>query len=414
MKVLVLNQYAGNKGDRAVAYFVMRALARAGVEKITISTHDRNFWKGDDAIAKFNVNLVPWGWNVESFNPRRRIDWEYRRFMRQLGFPLLRNRLLQKKDIGLSKWICSGEYRRALEEADAVISTGGHQLTTRFAEECVVEMVYDLMMAVVMRKAFVLWSQTIGPFQFKDFRNEQAIARILTSARSVFIRDNNSFDTCRSMGLSENKIKFTYESVIGLNDEIKVYIPPSDRQNVLGITVYNAEKRTADEYNQYIVSMAHVADYASSLEMKVRFFPHEMRGAVIDDRQCIRDIISRMKKSNCAEIFDEDVMTLKHLDEVASCRAFIGHKTHSVIFSLTVGTPVVAIAYHPKTLDFMSQYTLSENCLLDQDISNESLIKHLNMVLKNADEIGNKQWEQSRYFGNKVRNDFSEMLHFLN
>jgi polysaccharide pyruvyl transferase WcaK-like protein len=413
MKVLVLNQYAGNKGDRAVAYFVMRALAQAGVDRITLSTHDRNLWQGDDAITRFKVHMVPWGWNIEGFNPRRRMDWEHRRFMRHFGFPCLRNRLLLKKDFGVSKWICSREYLRAVEDADAIISTGGHILTTRFAEDCIVEMVYDLMMVAVMKKSFVLWSQTIGPFQFTDIRNKEAVERILTSARSVFIRDKNSFDACRSMGMSESKIKFTFESVIGLNDEIRVYVPPSHRENVLGITVYNAEKRTADEYKHYIESMAHIADYAVSLEMRVRFFPHEIRGAVVDDRQCISDIIGRMKRKNYAEIFDEDVTTVKHLGEVARCRAFIAHKTHSVIFALTVGTPVVAIAYHPKTIDFMSQYNLSENCLLEQDISNHSLIKHLNMVLNNADEIGKKQREQSCYLGNKVRDDFSEMLHLF-
>jgi polysaccharide pyruvyl transferase WcaK-like protein len=413
MKVLVLNQYAGNKGDRAVAYFVMRALAQAGVDRITLSTHDRNFWKDDDAITRFKVHLVPWGWNVEGFNPRRRIDWERQRFMRHFGFPWLRNRLLLKKDLGISRWICSREYQRAVEEADGIIGTGGHILTTRFAEDCIVEMVYDLMVVAVMQKSFVLWSQTIGPFQFKDIRNKEAVERLLTLARSVFVRDKNSFAACRSMGLPENQIRYTFESVIGLNDEIRAYVPPSHRENVLGITVYNAEKRTTDEYNQYVESMAHVADYAVSLNMRVRFFPHEIRGAVIDDRQCIRDIIDRMKRSNCAEIFDEDVTTVRHLSEVASCRAFIGHKTHSVIFALTVGTPLVAISYHPKTVDFMSQYDLPGNCLHDQDLSDQNLIKHLDVVLCNADEIGKKQWERSCYLGNKVRDDFSEMLHFF-
>lgn len=414
MHVLVQNQYAGNKGDRAVAYFVLRALTEAGIEKITLSTHDRNFWKDDETIAKFKINLVPWGWNMEEFNPRSRLDWEHRRLMQKIGFPLLRNTLLSKKKIGINKWFCSKEYLSAVEKADAIIATGGHYLTTRFAEDCVVEMVYDLMFVASMQKPYVLWSQTIGPFQFQNIQNKKAVEAILKSAKAVFIRDKNSYDACLAMGMSDNRIKTTFESVIGLNDEIKLYIPPSKRENILGITIYNAEKRSAEEYNQYVENIAKAADFAASLKMRIRFFPHEIRGAVIDDRKCIKDIIEKMETRASAEIFDEDVSTVRHLYEVSKCKACIAHKTHSVIFALTVGTPVLAISYHPKTVDFMSQYDLSKNCLPEENIAKQILIGHLKEVLDKADEIGMKQWDKSCLLGNKIRNDFSEMLRLFN
>lgn len=91
MEVLIINQYAGNKGDRAVAYCEIRELLKCkSISKIYLSTSSPQWWSEKDSITKSpKVSIIPWGWDVSNFSPRNRIAWEHRRFMRYIALPLV-------------------------------------------------------------------------------------------------------------------------------------------------------------------------------------------------------------------------------------------------------------------------------------------------------------------------------------
>lgn len=415
MKVLVLNQYAGNKGDRAVCHFVVRELERNRTAQITVSTHQRSFWRKNPFSDR--VSFVPWGWNVEPprepsrFN--RRITWEKRRLTRRVFFPLVTNAMLRGGKALPTALVANREFCAAARMADLVLSTGGHHVTTRFGPNAVVEMIYDMMLALLLQKRLVLWSQTIGPLQFTNRRNEQGVRHILDHAHSIYVRDDSSLEVLRSFQVNNPNIRRTFESVLGLNDCIEAYIPMKDREAAAGITIYNAEARTASGEDKYCTTIAQIADYLIHSGLRVRFFPHEMKGATIDDRACVRKVMERMKRVSEASIVDEDLDAVSHLKEIAKCRLFLGHKTHSVVFALAVGTPVVAISYHPKTVGFMQDYGLLQNCIPEQELSLENFSRILGGLLQNLDLFGEIQFSKSTILGAAVRRDFHQMLeHF--
>ena len=74
-----------------------------------------------------------------------------------------------------------------------------------------------------------------------------------------------------------------------------------------------------------------------------------------------------MKCPDAVDVLDADLGTGEHLLRVSNCRLFIGHKTHSIVFSLTVGTPVLGISFHPKTMDFMRLFDVADNCVAETD-----------------------------------------------
>ncbi len=63
MKVLVINQCSTNKGDRAVLFFVLRELARNGVDQITVSASNPEYWEDKPDFADVAVRVIPWGWD---------------------------------------------------------------------------------------------------------------------------------------------------------------------------------------------------------------------------------------------------------------------------------------------------------------------------------------------------------------
>ncbi|WP_300131785.1 polysaccharide pyruvyl transferase family protein [uncultured Barnesiella sp.] len=407
MEVLIINQYAGNKGDRAVAYCEIRELLKCkSISKIYLSTSSPQWWSEKDSITKSpKVSIIPWGWDVSNFSPRNRIAWEHRRFMRYIALPLVVffYNINKKIPYWISKLYTSGKFIEAVRKSDVIISTGGHHLTTRFCTDLRGELFFDLLTAS-MYKPIILWSQTYGPFNFHNRKFRYACKKLLESSE-IYVRDIQSEEAVRSLGVT-SPINKTYETVIGLEDEIEKYVLPSEREKKIGITIYNAEYRTDGEYRKYINLMAQVTDYLCSLGYRVKFFPHEMKGAVINDRKCIADILLLCTNKDSIIYNDEDSTTKEHLLELSECCMFIGHKTHSVIFALTVGTPLLAISYHPKTRDFLKLYDLEDDVIDEENLTFDNMKIKIDYIIANLDVIGMKQREKSCQFGKIVRDTF--------
>lgn len=409
MKVLIINQYAGNKGDRAVAYLEIRELLKNNnIEKIYLSSNNPDWWSSDDFMKNLRLEIIPWGWNVQGFNPRNRIDWEKRRIRRVFVLPFLAwcyNKNI-KLPYCLSKIFVNNKYLKAVESSDVIISTGGHHLTTRFSENLRGELMFDMIVASMYKK-LILWSQTYGPFNFTNSNLKNACIKLLKTSE-VYVRDIESTEELRKLGI--NNFSRTFETVIGLEDVIKDYILPSKREKTVGITIYNAESRTKQVYDNYVNIIAQSADYLTERGYKVLFFPHEIKTSVVNDRICIKDIMVKCVHKDNIDYLKDDIGTKEHLEEISKLSMFIGHKTHSIVFALTVGTPLLPIAYHPKTVDFLKQYDLSDNIVNENELSFSLMKKKIDYILNNLDKIGLQEKEKSSEFGKYVRGDFAKLL----
>jgi len=408
--ITIINQYSGNKGDRAVCFYLLSELIKYPDLKIFLSTNNRNNWKNESIIIDNDINLVPWAWNVEGFNPKNRLHWEKRRFFRKILFPYLINRLIKdKKGLGFGSLFVNNEFINTINSSDIVISTGGHHLTTRFAPNLVSELFFDICTTVLLSKKIYFWSQTFGPFDFTNKNNENALIQILKSSLKIFVRDIESVNVLKNLSIDIDFYK-TYETVIGLNYLISSYILPSIRKNIVGITIYNAESRSIEDYNKYCQTIAQISDWLIENSFVVKFFPHEIIDAVVDDRNCIKDIVRIINHKDQILIENRDLSTIEHLEEISKCKVFIGHKTHSIIFALTVGTPLIAISYHPKTNDFLKQYSLEMNLINESDLSLKEFKRVFDNLLSNLDFVGNKQFNDSKIIAKIISEDFKKII----
>ena len=413
MKVFVINHYAANKGDRAILYFICRELIRNNIKSITVSAHNDSFWSKGLSINDRKIRFVPWGQEKQFTSACNKLNSiairAANKFRRQYAFSILKG-FLKHNILAVLPFVSTNEFKKALKDADLVIGTGGHHIQTRFTSESLSPLTYDMALTLLSKKPLVLWSQSIGPLDFSDMRNRAFVKNIIDSAQTIYLRDKSSISEIRKTEATCHNIIETFDSVIGLNDEIQSYTPIDKRDIILGISVYSAEKRSIETFKEYITSLAGIIDYAIDSGFKIRFFPMEMNGAAADDRPCIQAVLECVKRRDACKVIEEDLDTVTHLREVAKCRLFIGHKTHSQIFALTVGTPLIALAYHEKTLDFMAQYNLQDNCILDSELKTKRLVDGFETICQNLEIVGRKQYETSRRYGEHVRKTFSEML----
>ena len=191
MNVLIINQYAENKGDRAVLFALVSELLRH-TSNITVSTSNPKLWDGYEFYAQNNVRFVPWGWdyNIGCGNLKRKLN-----IIKKYTYTINRELFLLK---GLSsRWtsrlLANPLFAQALNEAELIVSTGGHHVTTILARDAISSQIFDLSFAARMKKNFILWSQTIGPFNFHNDRNYRFVTKIIKQAERIYIRDNHSF-----------------------------------------------------------------------------------------------------------------------------------------------------------------------------------------------------------------------------
>jgi polysaccharide pyruvyl transferase WcaK-like protein len=416
MKALVINQCSTNKGDRAVLFFVLRELARNGIDQVTVSASNPQYWQERPDFPDIAVNVVPWGLD----NSRKKnvgfCGKVSHRIMkvtlkRRINFPLLRNALITGKRPWYIDFLVNRQFLNAIKEADIVISTGGHHITTQFVPDAVTPQIFDMAVALLYEKPLLLWSQSIGPFRFKSAKNRLMVQKILSGASQIFIRDEDSTEQIRQMQVSLEHVSKTRESVFGLCDIVKSRTKPSSREPIIGVSVYvHTRANQLKEHKNNPRYFASLVDHAIEAGYKVRFFPMELQGT---DRHFIEVVINKVSKKENCEIVEGFPGTSDHINAVSECRMFVGHKTHSQIFSLLAATPLLAIAYHKKTEDFMIQFGLEEYCITDAQISTEKLIELFDEINNNLDAINEKQELTGSEMCKQVKEDFARMVDSL-
>jgi polysaccharide pyruvyl transferase WcaK-like protein len=413
MKALVINQCSTNKGDRAVLFFVLRDLARNGIDRVTVSASNPEYWQDKQDFPETAVQIIPWGWD----NSRKKDAGFFGKVIhriqkviikRHINFPLVRNAMIAGKRPWYLRFLVNRQFVKALREADIVISTGGHHITTMFVPDAVTPQIFDMAAALLYEKPLLLWSQSIGSFQFKSPKSRLMVQKILSGAAQIFIRDEDSAEQIKEMQVPLKHVSKTRESVFGLCDIVKSRTKPSTRPPVMGISVYvHTRANQLKEHENTPRYFASLIDHAIKAGYKVRFFPMELQGT---DRQFIEAVINNVNKKGNCEIVEGFPGTSDHINAVSQCRMFIGHKTHSQIFSLLAATPLLAIAYHKKSEDFMAQFGLEKYCITDAQISAEKLIELFDEINNNLDLINEKQEMTGSEMCKQVKEDFAKMI----
>lgn len=409
MKILLIHQYAGNKGDRAVAFAMCNLIKSIDSNiGITISTSSPKLWENEPYYKENDIKFITNSWDFSQALPR--CYWGIMQKFEKYAFTILRALYLKYEKNSLCRLFINPAFRDAVNKSDLVISVGGHHFTTLLSRDLVSSINYDAMSVLSMGKSLVCFSQSFGHFEFHNPKNEKLTKKILSACKLLLPREPKATEDLKLMGVPSNKIKETYESVITLNSLISDYVRPSQRAKRVGIAIYATQKREASDHANYIQSFVGICNHINSLGYEVRFFPMELKRTGPDDRILIQEIIEKVNSPNLCMVYKEDMTTADHIREVAKCQIFIGHKTHSTIFSMATGTPLVGIAYHVKTREFMRQFGCEEYCIDDSNLTSKSLITTFDSLSKNVDAVGNQLFARAKEMSDVVKEDMKTIL----
>lgn len=400
MNILLIHQYAGNKGDRAVLNTTCRLLHDITPDaRIWVSTSSPELWEEEKPFYNsLNVSFIPSAWD---YTRTTSLLMKVLNKFRKYTFTLLRESFLMGLR-NIPRILLNPEFRQCASSADLICSVGGHHFTTLLSRDLVSSINFDAAAACLYSAPKIALPQSFGAFEFHNPRNKKFTISILRQFKKLCVRESSSNEALEQLGITSEIIENVPETVLALNYLCKDYIEPKRRNQTVGIAVYATVKRSFSERNEYTRIIADFASYLINKGYRVRFFPMEIKGTEPDDRPMIHEICNQISGDKY-DVLEEDLPADKHFAEVSKCRAFIGHKTHSAIFALASGTPLLAIAYHPKTTEFLAQFNRVCDSVTDVGLKLESLITKFDELEKNIDEIGTSHHRMSQSFAESIK-----------
>jgi len=408
VKFLLTHQYAGNKGDRAVAFAICTLIRISCPDaEIILSTSHPELWQDVNWIDEYRVALIPHSWDYERVASLKGY-WRMLRKIQKYTFTIAREAYLRGISSVTNPFIVNPQFRHAVKKADVIISVGGHHFTTILSTDLVCDVSYDAMAVLSSGKPLYCFSQSFGPFIFRNKRNQLLTQKILTKSK-CYVREEKSVEYLSKLGIEKSNIFETYESVISLASSYTGYTEPSNRENTVGIAIYATQYRKPEVLSEYITSISDTCNHLINKGYHISFFPMEILGTPPDDRKLIHEIIDKIDLKENVTVMPE-MPTLQHLHEVGKCKFFIGHKTHSTIFALTVGTPLIGIAYHPKTREFMRQYNLDRFCIDEEKLDSDKLIICCNEIEPILNDMGQSEFSKSKVIAKKIISDFNKII----
>ncbi|MBE6749946.1 MAG: polysaccharide pyruvyl transferase family protein [Ruminococcaceae bacterium] len=397
--VLIVCQCATNKGDRAVAEFLISQLKKENEIKITLSTTRPDLWEN---LKQDGIEVIGTGYKSLSFGKEGSfISKVIKRLTRIFYNKVVFKELIDKKKKPICNLI-SKDFINRVKRADTVIITGGHHITSIREKNALFSITYDIGLVAEYSKRYVLWSQTIGPLEFSSDIYKNYFVNLIDDADLCFIRDKNSAECIKSIGCNGKNIRTTYDSVFGFG--LNYFGDYEKRQNKVGISIFNGLKKAYDTFPE----IAGILDWFASKGYSIEFFRMEYEGGEQND---IEKIVSLMKEKAEISVFDFKTNTQKHLEELATCKYYIGYKTHSVIMALTTATPLLGICYHKKTRDFMEEFGVCDFSVDDTVLTKENGIEIAEKLCLAASDLNMKMKKIAKSIAEKIDSDFEEVLY---
>lgn len=248
------------------------------------------------------------------------------------------------------------EVREAIKESDGLISGGGSLLQDATGLKSIPYYLGVIKLAQWMKKPTFIYAQGIGPVNRKIFN--PMIRSVFKSCKYISVRDEQSAEYLRQLGLQWNKINVVPDPVMGLplpdetqnrNASVSSSKAKDGKLPVIGVSVRFWE---SDRKELHAIA-AGLKKLCTHKNVHLRFLPFHLPGDEQASRfvmEMIGDVSGKGSEiSITQDLTDPQLM----LQEVSKCDVMIGMRLHSLIYAASQYVPPVGISYDPKIDQFL-------------------------------------------------------------
>lgn len=280
---------------------------------------------------------------------------------------------------------------RAVDAADLVITIpGGFLLAPAVVDDWWMFHLPTLELARALGKPLVLGPCSIGPFA--GFHRDVA-GRFLARCERIYVREEWSKDYVLGLGVSADRVICCPDLAFMFRDgDIETVAPieisgvdSGDDRPLLGISVKWHSFPGSDDPKArrrlYMKALADTADFMIEHHgARVVIVPQ-----TLEDLKAGRALYGEIAQRGDVVLLEDDLSPADLQRVYARCRILIGTRMHANILAIGVGTPVVAIAYQPKTRGIMAAMGLDDWVLAIDDVS--ELVARAHDLWIHADDV---------------------------
>ncbi len=236
----------------------------------------------------------------------------------------------------------------AINNCHLLISGGGSLLQDVTSDRSIYYYLSIIKMATLLNKPVMLYAQGIGPIRRKMAK--MVATKVLNSVDLITVRDEDSREELRHLGVTGPLIETTADVVLGIHQVDKMLgrrlLEEYDISGVkprIGVSVRSWKNDTA-----YRAAMADALDrLGEELNCEIIFLPMQHPQDTVEARK----IASAMKVE--AVILEKAYTTSELLSLCGCMDVLIGIRLHALIFASIMERPIIGISYDPKIRRFL-------------------------------------------------------------
>ena len=242
---------------------------------------------------------------------------------------------------------------RAMRRCDALISGGGSLLQDRTSTRSLLYYLFIIRLAQWFGKPVMLYANGIGPVQKPG--NRRRVRSVVEKATVVTLRDQNSAQELREMGIAREDLHVTADPVFRLvpastqrAQELLESIGMNPRQNFVAISV-----RDWSVKNQFPRQLAALCEHLYHAHGLATLF-------ILMQPKKDLDISRRVRQSMTTPSYLLDLTTTpaELMAVLGQAKLCVAMRLHTLIFAARMSVPSLGLVYDPKVSSYLEELSM--------------------------------------------------------
>lgn len=238
------------------------------------------------------------------------------------------------------------QVRKAIKNADLLISGGGSLLQDRTSTRSLMYYLTVIRMALHYQKPVMLYANGIGPVS--KSKNRRRVQAVVSKADCITLRDTDSLQELEQMGVGSDAMTVTADPVFTLNG-----ITPDAAREILtaaGIPtdrpILAVSMRQSGKIEQAVPELARFCDEAAKTHTVLFILMQTPADSAVTE-----EIRSRM--SAPSYVLETPGKPETMMGVIGLCNLVFSMRLHTVIFAAKQRVPVMGLVYDPKVASYL-------------------------------------------------------------
>ncbi len=238
------------------------------------------------------------------------------------------------------------QVRKAIKNADLLISGGGSLLQDRTSTRSLMYYLSVIRMALHYKKPVMLYANGIGPVS--KSKNRRRVQAVVSKADCITLRDADSLQELEQMGVRSDAMTVTADPVFTLNG-----IAPDAAREILtaaGIPtdrpILAVSMRQSGKIAQAVPELARFCDEAAKTHTVLFILMQTPADSAVTE-----EIRSRM--SAPSYVLETPGKPETMMGVIGLCNLVFSMRLHTVIFAAKQRVPVMGLVYDPKVASYL-------------------------------------------------------------